>query len=275
MNISQNGLDIIKRNEGLRLTAYKAVKTEQYYTIGYGHYGADVTAGMTISQEQAEDYLKADCASAVKAVNALGLALNQNQFDALVSFTYNCGAGNLRKLCNGRTIEEIGEKIVLYNKSGGKVLNGLVRRRAEEQALYKKGNEVSERVTINTYSKAKDGDKKLSTNFKVKEFACKDGSDPIFVAPELVEILQKIRTHFGKAVTINSAYRTPTYNKKVGGATYSQHCYGMAADIKVAGVAPKDVADYAETLLQNKGGIGRYPTFTHIDVRGVKSRWNG
>lgn len=286
MDISQNGLDIIKRNEGLRLTAYKAVKTEEYYTIGYGHYGADVTAGMTISQEQAEDYLKADCASAVKAVNALGLALNQNQFDALVSFTYNCGAGNLRKLCKGRTIEEIGEKIVLYNKSGGKVLSGLVRRRAEEQALYKKacssmtddnskGSEVQEMTTINTYSKAKDGEKKIAPNFKVKEFACKDGSDPIFIAPELVEILQKIRTHFGKAVTINSAYRTAAYNKKVGGATYSQHCYGMAADIKVAGVAPKDVADYAETMMPNKGGIGIYSTFTHIDVREVKSRWNG
>lgn len=275
MDISQNGLDIIKRNEGLRLTAYKAVKNEQYYTIGYGHYGADVTAGMTISQEQAEDYLKADCASAVKAVNALGLALNQNQFDALVSFAYNCGAGNLRKLCNGRTIEEIGEKIVLYNKSGGKVLSGLVRRRAEEQALYKKGNEVSEMVTINAYSKAKDGDKKLSTNFKVKEFACKDGSDPIFVAPELVDVLQKIRTHFGKAVNINSAYRTPTYNKKVGGATYSQHQYGTAADIRINGVKPKDVAAYVETLMPNKGGIGIYSTFTHIDVREVKSRWNG
>lgn len=275
MNISQNGLDIIKRYEGLRLKAYKALRTEKYWTIGYGHYGADVTAGMTITQEQAEAYLKADCASAEKAVNALGLAFNQNQFDALVSFTYNCGAGNLKTLCKNRTITEIGEKIVLYNKADGKVLSGLVRRRAEEQTLYNKGNEVSEMVVINAYSKAKDGNKQLSTNFKVKEFACKDGSDSIFVAPELVEILQKIRTHFGKAVTINSAYRTASYNKKIGGATYSQHCYGMAADIKVTGVAPKDVADYAETLMPNKGGIGRYSTFTHIDVRKVKSRWNG
>lgn len=77
-------------------------------------------------------------------------------------------------------------------------------------------------VVICAYSKKKDGNKKLSTNFKVKEFACSDGSDPIFIAPELVEVLQKIRTYFGKAVTINSAYRTPTRNKKVGGATYSR-----------------------------------------------------
>ena len=130
-------------------------------------------------------------------------------------------------------------------------------------------------VTINAYSKAKDGTKNLSANFKVREFACKDGSDPIFVAPELVEILQKIRNHFGKAVTINSGYRTATYNKKVGGVTYSQHCYGTAADIVVKGVDPKTVAAYAETLLPKKGGIGIYSTFTHVDVREVKSRWNG
>ena len=130
-------------------------------------------------------------------------------------------------------------------------------------------------ITINAYSKSKDGNKKLSTNFKVREFACSDGSDPVFVAPELVTILQKIRTHFGKPVTINSAYRTPTKNKAVGGATYSQHCYGTAADIQVSGVTPKVVAAYAETLMPNKGGIGVYSTFTHVDCRETKSRWNG
>lgn len=128
---------------------------------------------------------------------------------------------------------------------------------------------------LSVYSKAKDGSKQLSKNFKVKEFACKDGSDPIFVDNELVEVLQKIRDHFGKAVTINSGFRTATYNKKVGGATYSQHLYGKAADIKISGVAPKKVAEFAETLLPNKGGIGIYSTFTHIDVRAVKSRWKG
>ena len=130
-------------------------------------------------------------------------------------------------------------------------------------------------IVINAYSKKKDGNKKLSANFKVKEFACKDGSDPIFIAPALVELLQKIRNHFGKSVNINSAYRTATYNKKVGGATYSQHCYGTAADIRISGVTPKQVAAYVETLMPNTGGIGIYKNFTHVDVREVKSRWNG
>ena len=131
---------------------------------------------------------------------------------------------------------------------------------------------------IKAYSKAKDGNKKVINscpNFLVREFACNDDSDPVFIDTDLVEVLQKIRNHFKKPVIINSAYRTPTYNKKVGGAVYSQHLYGTAADIQVSGVESKYVADYAETLLKNKGGIGRYPTFTHIDVRAIKSRWNG
>lgn len=128
---------------------------------------------------------------------------------------------------------------------------------------------------IKAYSLKKDGNKKLSTNFRVREFACKDGSDPIFIDTELVEVLQKIREHFGKPVTISSAYRTPTYNIKVGGVTYSQHLYGKAADIKVQGVTPKKVAEYAETLLKNYGGIGIYSSFTHIDVRDNCSRWKG
>ena len=129
-------------------------------------------------------------------------------------------------------------------------------------------------MTIKAYSKHKNGNSKVSTNFRVREFACQDGSDPIFIDSELVSVLQKIRNHFGKAVTITSAYRTPTHNKKVGGTSFSQHLYGKAADIKVQGIAPSEVAKYAETLL-DEGGIGIYNTFTHIDVRYTKSRWQG
>ena len=130
-------------------------------------------------------------------------------------------------------------------------------------------------IVIKAYSRAKEGNVKLSPNFKVSEFRCKDNSDVIFIAPALVDILQAIRNHYGKAVNINSAYRTPTYNKKVGGATYSQHLYGTAADIRINGVKPKDLAAYIETLMPNYGGIGIYPTFVHVDIRKVKSRWNG
>ena len=130
-------------------------------------------------------------------------------------------------------------------------------------------------MALKAYSVAKDGTTYISKNFRVREFRCKDDTDPIFIDSDLVDVLQKVRDHFGKAVTITSAFRTASHNKKVGGATYSQHCYGKAADIKVSGVAPSKVAEYVETLMPNTGGIGRYSTFTHVDVRKTKSRWNG
>lgn len=128
-------------------------------------------------------------------------------------------------------------------------------------------------ANVKVYSKAKDGNKKLSTNFKVREFACLDGTDTIFVSDELVSILQKVRNHFGASVIINSAYRTEAHNKKVGGSANSQHKYGMAADIRINGVSPKTIATYLNTLMPNSGGIGVYSSFVHIDVRAKKSRW--
>ena len=128
---------------------------------------------------------------------------------------------------------------------------------------------------VKVYSKAKEGNVKLSKNFTVKEFACSDGTDTVFISLALVNLLQKIRDHFGKAVIINSAYRTEAHNKSIGGATYSQHKYGLAADIHINGVTPKEIAAYVETLMPSSGGIGTYKSFVHVDVRQVKSRWNG
>ena len=132
-------------------------------------------------------------------------------------------------------------------------------------------------VEINAYSKAKDGGKKLSGNFKVSEFACRDGSDAVLVAPRLVMVLQTIRDHFGVPVVIHSAYRTPQYNAKVDGVAHSQHCYGMATDITVKGQTPAAVAAYARQLMPDWGGVGVYAGqgFTHIDVREAKADWNG
>lgn len=278
MLISDAGIALIKSFEGCRLTAYQCAAG--VWTIGYGH-TQGVTQGQTITQEQAEAYLLSDIRRYEWYVHEdVKHELTQGQYDALVSFTFNCGGGSLKTLIKDRTLEQIADAILLYNKSAlGEKLEGLVRRREAERRMFLGIEDEEERVydmiTIYAYSKAKDGNKKVSANFQVKEFACKDGSDPIFIAPKLVDVLQKIRTHFGQPVTINSAYRTPTHNKNQGGATYSQHLYGTAADIVVKGVAPKTVAAYVETLLPNTGGIGIYAGFTHVDVREVKSRWNG
>ena len=132
-------------------------------------------------------------------------------------------------------------------------------------------------VEINAYSKKKDGAKKLSTNFTVKEFACNDGTDAVFVAPRLVMVLQSIRSHFGKAVNIHSGYRTPPYNEQVGGVDGSQHTYGTAADISIKGVSVSDVAEYARSIMPDWGGVGIYKEqgFVHVDVRETRSDWNG
>lgn len=156
LSISKKGLAIIKEFEGCVLTAYKC--PAGVWTIGYGH-TAGVKAGMAISAAVAEKFLKEDCKWAENAVNkwAAKYNWNQNQFDALVSFTFNCGAGNLETLLAGgkRSIAEISEKILLYNKANGETLAGLVRRRAAEKALF--DAKCSESVTkpVKTETKTK------------------------------------------------------------------------------------------------------------------------
>ena len=135
-------------------------------------------------------------------------------------------------------------------------------------------------MKIKSFSLARDGNTALAPHFRVREFRCKDGSDEILVDDALVLLLQCIREHFGKAVTITSGYRTPTHNAKVGGSKSSQHLLGRAADSQVAGTSVEDVASYAECLLHNWGGVGRYPVkagrakgWVHVDTRPNKSRW--
>lgn len=114
--------------------------------------------------------------------------------------------------------------------------------------------------------------------FKRSEFKCKCGKCggfPVEPDEELVKLLEKIREHFNAPVVITSGIRCKTHNANVGGASASQHLYGTAADIVVKGASPAKVVSYAETLLPNTGGIGTYSTFTHVDVRKNKSRWNG
>ena len=153
MSISQRGIDLIKSFEGFRGKAYKALSTEKYYTIGYGHYGADVYEGMTITKEEAERLLRSDLVKYTGYVNTFlntyNITVNQNQFDALTSFTYN--VGNVwknqdfslkRYLINGinnYSADQITTAFRNWNKSGGKVIPGLTRRREAEAKLFLEG----------------------------------------------------------------------------------------------------------------------------------------
>ena len=136
MKASEKCINLIKQFEGLRLNAYKCVPTEKMYTIGYGHYG--VEAGTTITKEEAETLLVKDLqrfeARVLKYQSIYHF--NQNQFDALVSFAYN--VGSIDKLTAGgtRAITVISTKMLDFNKSGGRVLAGLTRRRKLEQQLF-------------------------------------------------------------------------------------------------------------------------------------------
>lgn len=140
---------------------------------------------------------------------------------------------------------------------------------------------------VRAYSLSKDGNTapymssgKRCKNFKVSEFACHDGSDPVFISPELVDVEQDVRDHYEKPVNIrkHSGFRTASHNSKTKNASkQSQHLYGMAADFHVDGVSPQEVYDYLDKKYPNKYGIGLYITsgFVHIDVRKEKSRWVG
>jgi lysozyme len=144
--VNKETLDLIKSFEGLVLKAYEDVVG--VWTIGYGHTSMagppTVKPGMTLTKSQAEDLLLSDLKKYEKSVNDLvTVDLNDNQYGALTSFTYNLGAGNLKtstllKKVNAKDFSGAAKEFQKWNKAGGKVLNGLTRRRAAEAALFQK-----------------------------------------------------------------------------------------------------------------------------------------
>ena len=116
---------------------------------------------------------------------------------------------------------------------------------------------------------------KVSAHFSRSEFACKCGCGLSSVSPALVVVLEAVRNHFDAPVIINSACRCPAYNEEIGGVLLSQHLLGTAADIRVEGRTPQEVADWLELQYPDRYGIGLYRTFTHIDVRPARCRWRG
>ena len=144
MKTSQKGINLIKQFEGCQLTAYKC--PAGVWTIGYGTTGKvdgkEICKGMKISKQKAEQLLKKDLEQFEKSVNNfVKVSINQNQFDALVSFAYNVGAGALKgstllKKLNQKDYKGAANEFLKWNKGGGKVLAGLTRRREAERKLF-------------------------------------------------------------------------------------------------------------------------------------------
>nr|DAR08052.1 MAG TPA: Lysozyme [Caudoviricetes sp.] len=163
--IGQAGLALIKQFEGCRLIAYQC--SAGVWTIGYGH-TVGVYNGMKITQKKAEAYLLQDIAKFEKYINnpsyvPITETLNQNQFDALVSFTFNLGPGNTKKLCKGRTAAQIAIAMLNYNKAAGKASEGLKRRRKAEQALFNKVTSCTGATTTTTIIKKNTEDYNMNT----------------------------------------------------------------------------------------------------------------
>lgn len=132
-------------------------------------------------------------------------------------------------------------------------------------------------IVVNEYTRS-DCNKRLSENFRVGEFVCKCRScDEVLIDSELVAWLQKIRDHFGTAVNINSGYRCADHNARVGGSKTSHHMKGMAADIRVRGIEPCEVARYAESIGVARIGLyeGDEGEFVHIGSDSRKRFWLG
>ena len=157
MKIDKYGENLIKRFESCKLTAYKADKSEKYFTIGYGHYGADVKKDMKISKETADKLFRNDIKYFEDCVNnSVNVKITQSMFNALVSFSYNVGVGAFRKssllkYVNKAQFKKASNEFKKWNKCGGKVLNGLVNRRKLEQVEFERQGLAPSYIIINAY----------------------------------------------------------------------------------------------------------------------------
>lgn len=132
-------------------------------------------------------------------------------------------------------------------------------------------------ANVKVYSKSKQGNVQLSNNFKVREFACNDGSDEIKIDLDLIPLIQRFREYVESGVGFNSAYRTPSYNKRVGGASQSYHIYGRALDIPFSSsykylTSVDKMCSFFNSL--GLKGIIKYGTFIHVDTRTTKYHAN-
>ena len=231
MNIGNKGLDLIKSFEGCRLSAYKC--PAGVWTIGYGH-TQGVYEGMVITQAQADNMLREDVKYYADAVDRYNSRFNftQEEFDALTSFTYNCGVGSLQAVmscCN--TKQEIAEECKLYNRSStGQILNGLVRRREEEYKLFM--SESNNNTNNNDgYSYAEKGEYFFNTRVKIRTAPNLDNASFTGICYDAGESVEYHTVHRNKCgynwIQYNRGNGTQGYCAITNLATGEKHGYAV------------------------------------------------
>jgi GH24 family phage-related lysozyme (muramidase) len=278
----QPAIDLIKKFEGCRLEAYLC--PAGVWTIGYGHTGPNVKAGLKITQADAEALLLSDVERFARAVDTwIKVDLTNNQRCALISFTFNVGIGALqestlrKRLNNGEdAVKTAMEELPRWNKGDGKILEGLVRRRRAELELFCHGvkavtndvkltpdKEFGFRVTPNiSYGE-------LALNKEERRFHKQYQCDTAIV---LCNFLEKARASFGgKPIIITSGYRPPKVNAAVGGAARSEHLYDApdtgAVDFYLQGVNVYELQEWCKVHWPYSLGLGAPKGFVHIGIR--------
>jgi len=286
-NNLQPALDLIKKWEGLRLEGY--ICPAGVPTVGYGHTGPTVKEGMKITEADAEALLLSDVERFASAVDSqIRVPLTDNQRCALISFTFNVGTGALmdstlrKRLNNGENAQKVAmEELPRWNKGGGKVLEGLVRRRRDELDLFLKGtkpltNDVrftpDKPFNFQVTPNIKYGE--LTLNQEARRFNKQHQCDTALM---LCQFAERARTAFGnKPVVITSGYRPAKINAEAGGSARSEHLYDApdtgAIDFYVEGVNTYELQKWADAHWGYSLGYGAPKGFIHVGIRPGRPR---
>lgn len=286
-NDLQPALDLIKKWEGLRLEGY--ICPAGVPTVGYGHTGPTVKEGMKITEADAEALLLSDVERFARAVDSqIRVPLTQNQRCALISFAFNVGTGALmdstlrKRLNNGENAQKVAmEELPRWNKGGGKVLEGLVRRRRDELDLFLKGTKPLTNDVRFTPDKPfgfqvtpniKYGE--LTLNEEARRFNKQHQCDTALM---LCQFAERARTAFGnKPVIITSGYRPAKINAEVNGASNSEHLYSApgvgAIDWYIEGANIYVLQDWCITHWPYSTGKGARSGFIHTGIRQGKPK---
>ena len=281
-------LPLVKEFEGCKLEAYLC--PANVWTIGWGHTGPEVTKGLKWTQQQADDALAADLREAhAGMLRALPMVAGYSgpRQAALVSWVFNVGAGAAadstlrRRLAAGEDPNTvIREELPRWNKGGSGVLEGLVRRRAAEVALFTGG--VAQQQQPGRVRPGDPFSTRISAHFTLGELALNQEARrfrhqyQVDTAAELCAFLERVRSRFGKPVIITSGYRPPEINRAVGGASSSEHLFDApgvgAVDFYVDGASIQVVQDWCDKEWPYSVGYGAPKGFVHLGIRKGRPR---